>query len=76
MVGAETEGDAAVEAAGEPGPADLAGEDGEPLAGAGVEESESGADFATEGALVMGGGLCTGGFVTEADFWTGLGFWA
>lgn len=53
--------------------ADLAGDDGEALAGAGLE-AESGVDFARDGALVIGGGLGTGGFVTEADFWTGLGF--
>lgn len=59
---------------GEPGGAAasaLAGDDGEALA---ELEAESGADFVTDGALVIGGGLGTGGFVTEAAFCTGLGF--
>lgn len=77
VVGAEGVGEpgAGAEAWGEPGAgaaAALAGEDGDALAG---PEAESGADFVTDGALVIGGGLGTGGLVTEAAFWTGLGFW-
>lgn len=51
----------------------LAGDEGDALAGAELE-SESGAGFVTDGALVIGGGLCTGGLVTEPAFWTGAGF--
>jgi len=51
----------------------LAGDDGEALAWVELE-AESGADFVTDGALVIGGGLCTGGFATEVALWTGLGF--
>lgn len=59
---------------GEPGAlAALAGDDGEALDGTELE-AESWVGFVTEGALVIGGGLGTGGFVTEAAFWTGLGF--
>lgn len=81
VVGAEAEGGAgtgAVAAAaaaalvgGEPGAAAAAaaaGDDGGALAGV---AAESGADFATDGALVIGGGLCTEGLVTEAALWTG-----
>lgn len=88
MVGAETWGDAGAgaEAAGEPGAAAalvggepgaaaaLAGDDGEALTGAGVEV-EPWADFVMDAALVIGGGgLGTGGFVTEVALWTGPGF--
>lgn len=74
--GAEVGGEAAAAAlvGGEPGAAvALAGEDGETLTGAGVEV-EPWADFVMDGALVIGGGRGTGGFVTEAALWTGPGF--
>lgn len=85
VVGAEAEGEAgagaegggepgavaAALAVGEPGAAaTLAGDDGEALNGAGLE-AEPWAGFVTDGALVIGGGLGTGGLVTEADLWTG-----
>lgn len=76
MAGGELEAVAAALVGGEPGGAaasTLAGDDGEALAGAELE-AESGVDFVMDGALVIGGGLGTGGFVTEAAFCTGLGF--
>lgn len=72
--GAEAGGEAAALVGGDPGAAvALAGEDGEALTGAGVEV-EPWADFVMDGALVIGGGRGTGGFVTEAALWTGPGF--
>lgn len=81
--GAETAGEleaaaaAAGFAGGEPGAAAaaavFAGDVGEALAWA-WGEAEPGAGFVTDGALVIGGGLGTGGFVTEPALWTGLGF--
>lgn len=73
LVGGEPGGAAAL-IGGEPGAAAaLAGDDGEALTGAGVEV-EPWADFVMDGALVIGGGLGTGGFVTEEALWTGPGF--
>lgn len=82
--GAEAEGEpgaaaaaaaaAAALAGGEPGAAAaLAGDDGEALTEAGVGAGPW-ADLVTDGALVIGGGLGTGGFVTEVALWTGPGF--
>lgn len=78
--GAEAKGEsgaaaAAALAGGEPGAAAaLAGDDGEALTEAGVGAGPW-ADLVTDGALVIGGGLGTGGFVTEVALWTGPGFW-
>lgn len=75
LAGGEAGAAAATLVGGEPGAAGVAlagvGDDGEALA---EVAEEPGAGFVTDGALVIGGGLCTGGFVTEADFWTGPGF--
>lgn len=51
----------------------LAGDDGEALAGAGLEE-EPWSGRVTDGALVIGGGRGTGGLLTEPALWTGPGF--
>lgn len=56
---------------GEPGAAAaLAGDDGEALTAAGVEE-ELGSGFVMDGALVIGGGLGTGGLLTDPALWIG-----
>lgn len=61
---------------GEPGAAAaLAGDDGEALTVAGMEE-ELGSGFVMDGALVIGGGLGTGGLVTDPARWIGPCFWA
>lgn len=56
---------------GEPGAAAaLAGDDGEALTAAGMEE-ELGSAFVMDGALVTGGGLGTGGLLTDPARWIG-----
>lgn len=81
MVGAEADGGLVAAApsaalvAVEPGAAAaaLAGDDGEALAGAGLEE-EPWSGLVTDGARVIGGGLGTGGLLTEPALWTGPDF--
>lgn len=78
MVGAEALAEA--EVGGEPGgalvvgepgaAAALAGDDGEALTAAGVEE-ELGSGFVMDAALVIGGGLGTGGLLTDPARWIG-----